>query len=1038
VQDVTERTWTERLLGAEKRSVALLSAPTSPEEPVGPLLAILGDALGYARVEFWQLRTGDHQPVRTQHWSRTEPAPTAVQGTRTTDSRLARAFSAQKPVIEPDEIVIPVTAGGQTAGVLVLAEPTGDGAPSGSGLETFTQTLAATLGHYLDRQSTEAALRTSEARLHAFLTYLPHPAWVKDQSGRYLIINPAFHAKFLPSGAEALGRTDSQLFPPTVSDLLRRNDRAVFESGRPLPGVMEVPTPHGPRTYMTVKFPFPSPDGQRTVGGVAVDVTDRIAAERQAIAATRLMRTIIDSTAGPISARDRHLRYLLMNRYQAEFLGTTPDSVVGQSVAELLGPEAARRTAARDLEAMTTGHPLTYEETVTDSHGATRTWLTTTTPLPGGPGEPDVVGAVSVSVDITERKATEDALRRSEDQARTLIRAVPMIVFVCDPDARQVLVSDRWFDYTGLRDASDVRWLDLIHPEDVPAAVESWNQSAATGKPYQAEFRFRRADGVYRWHQTRALPLRDGDGTIRQWLGTSVDVDDLKATVRVMDEARAAADAANQAKTEFLANVSHELRTPLAGILGMTELMLVETLPPAQRERLSIVQSSAERLKNLVNDLLDVAKIDAGRLELVASPFDLRHTVQLALAPLELDAQRKGLAFTITIAPDIPQVVVGDAHRLTQVLTNLVDNAIKFTETGDIRVSVDCRSLTDSTAHLDFVVQDTGIGIPGDRLTAIFERFVQAAPGVSRKYGGSGLGLSIARRLVELMGGTLTAQSEPGRGSQFRFDVRLLTASHPAATRLRLSEEPTRVLGILVVDDQPINLRVVGDVLRRAGHRVVTVRDGHEAVEAARRERFDIILMDIQMPELDGFRTTALIRRQEQDTGTNRVPIIALTARAMPGERAECLRAGMDGFISKPIDWPELFRMIADLTQPIPAPGSSEEQAMTDPIRVALQRCGDDPALLAEVVDVFETDAPKFVEEIRGAVAAGNLTLAAEAAHKLVGLAGTLEAGAVVVAARAVETRARQNDLAGTAAELETLTAALADFTPRLTQYRNL
>jgi PAS domain S-box-containing protein len=1077
VQDVTERTWGERLLAAEKAAVGLLAGHPDPAGLIGPLLVALGETLGYDRADYWQ--PGDAGPVRADGWA-AAGAPAAGPGP---GPGVARAFAAGGPAVEADGLAVPVAVAGRLVGVVALSAPGPEAVPDGPGLRAFAPTLAATLGRYLDHQAAEAALRASEARFQAFLAHLPHPAWVKDEAGRYAAANPAFKALFLPARDGVTDRTDADLFPPPVAAALRRHDRGVIESGRPLAAEVEVPGPTGPRAYMMVKFPFPGPDGGRAVGGVAVDLTDRVAAERQAVAATRLMRTIIDSAAGPISARDRDHRYLLVNRFLADLYGTAPGAVVGVPVAALLGPEAGRRAAAQDLEAVATGRPLTYEETAPDPAGRPRTWLTTTTPLPGGPGEPDAVGTVSVSVEITGRKAAEDALREqsarlAEQHRLAALRAEVGLAVNRDAPLPDVLRAgcDAVLAYLG---AAFVRVWTLNEADQTLELQASVGMYTHTDGPHArvrvGELKIGRIAAARTPHLTNDVaadpnvgdpawaaregmaafaghPLVCGDrlvgvlalfarsplsAAVLDALGSTADLlalgvvrkraeDALKAAVRVMDEARAAADAANRAKTEFLANVSHELRTPLGGVLGMTELMLADTLPPTQRDRLTVVQESAERLRDLVNDLLDVAKIDAGKMELGAVPFDPRAAVQSALAPLVFQARRKGLAVDVTFAPGVPRAVVGDPHRLAQVLVNLFGNAVKFTERGGVTATVGGRP-AGADFELEFEVRDTGIGIPTDKLGAVFEPFVQADPGVARRYGGTGLGLAIARRLVALMGGRLGIESEVGRGTTFRCEVRVGVAADPRPDGPRPPALPAagRPLSVLLADDQPINLRVVGDMLRKAGHKVTTAGDGLEVVEATRRERFDVVLMDVQMPGTDGLRATALIRAREAGTA-DRLPIIALTARAMPEDRDECLRAGMDDIVTKPIEWPALFRAVAAVTGPRPGGDA-------DPL---LARFGGDAGLLADVLAIFAADAPGLVAEVRAAVESGAAAAVAGAAHKLVGLAGNLDAAEVVAAARGIEEAGRRGDLAGAADGLARLDAAMAAFGPRVARLR--
>lgn len=451
----------------------------------------------------------------------------------------------------------------------------------------------------------------------------------------------------------------------------------------------------------------------------------------------------------------------------------------------------------------------------------------------------------------------------------------------------------------------------LVLEEDLPLMYEMDAKSLRDMSPFDGQFRMRAADGTIKWVQCRSAPRRLTDGTIVSD-GIITDITAQKESEKKLQSALIKAEAANVAKSEFLANMSHEIRTPMNAVVGISNILLGSSLSEVrQKELLETLKYSADNLLNLINDMLDYAKIEEGMIQFEEIDFDLHQILDKSLSVLKIRAQEKNLPVILEYEDNIPSDLLGDPLRLQQIILNLVGNAIKFTETGNVKIHVSLKSQKNDIARLQFKIIDTGIGIHESKQSLIFGKFTQADTSTTRKFGGSGLGLAICKALVERMNGKIEIESEPGKGSTFTvtLDMKINTSriEHRNGIASLTFEEAQKSYApsILLVEDHYPNILVATTLLEEFGYNYEVASNGQEAVDKFPGQIWSAILLDIQMPGMDGFETCATIRKIEKEKGIY-TPIIAMTAHAMQSDRDQCLRSGMDDYISKPFRPAEL------------------------------------------------------------------------------------------------------------------------------------
>ncbi len=904
-------------------------------------------------------------------------------------------------------------------------------------------------------------------------------------------------------------------------------------------------------------------------------------------ASERRTRLIVDSAYDAYVAMNGEGVIVDWNRQAEQTFGWPRDQAVGRLLHEVIIPPSHREAHVRGLQNfLATGQgPLLnrrIEVNALRRDGSEFPAEMTISPLRIGS---EWLFSAFLH-DITERKRAEKALLDSEALFHSLVETLPVCLMRKDRQGRIAFANQPFCAELEKPLADIVGKTDLdLYPAELARKYMADDQRVIeTGQVFEDIEEHIGPDGGKTYVSVLKVPLHDSNGEVIGMQGIFWDVTARKRGEEALRQAKEAAEAASQAKSEFLANMSHEIRTPMNAIIGMTELLLDTSLNTEQRDYLETVKKSADSLLSVINDILDFSKIEAGKLELDHTPFDLRDSLGDMLNTLALRAHQKGLELACHIAPEVPETVVGDPMRLRQILINLVGNAIKFTEHGEVVVDVqpstiESRSPQESACVLHFQVRDTGIGIPADKQDLIFEAFAQVDGSTTRRYGGTGLGLAISSRLVERMGGQIWVESAPRRGSTFHFTAHfephgsarprvarpepgklrglsVLVVDDNATNRFILAEtltqwhmRPTvvdnaltalqaleqaqqagepfslvlldahmpevdgftlaerirenpdlagatvmmlssagqsvdtrrcnelglaayltkpikqadlfraimaalgnppaeavevvqttlppsragRALRLLLAEDNLVNQKLAVRLLEKQGHTVTIAANGVEAMAAVEREPFDLVLMDVQMPEMDGFEATAAIRAHERGTGRH-VPILAMTAYAMKGDRERCLAAGMDGYVSKPIQPRKLWQAIKQLVPADAPPANGSPSALADILDrdEALERVGGDTGLLGELIELFLAEIVQLRRDIAAALQKGDAPKLARTAHTLKGAVSTFGAHAARDAAEHLERLGRAGDLAGAANAIAQMESELARLEPAL------
>jgi PAS domain S-box-containing protein len=943
-----------------------------------------------------------------------------------------------------------------------------------------------------ERKRADEAIRDSEERFRQLAENIPQVFWISDpRTAQVIYVSRAYETVW--------GRTVESLYaaPRSFLDAVHPHDLAIVmasleQQQRGAATTVEyrlLRTDGSVRWIWDRGFPIHGQSGDvYRIAGIAEDITERKRVE-QGLEAQHTTARILAEAKRLTDALPRLLKALgvLLACERGEFWSVDSETNLLSCVAVWHAPSLV----APDFEAVTGQATFAPGEGVPGLVWASGqpVWLNDLAEVPGSAraraaeaanlrgaiafpvrGGSDVLGVIQF-VSRTVGPRDNDLLeifmvtgsqighflerKRADERFRLAVEAAPNGMVMVDQSGKIVLANSHLLKLFGYQSGEI-----LGEPVEmlVPARfrVNHPNYRAAFLAAPQSRAMGAGRDLFGQHKDGREIPIEIGLNPItidRELfvLASIIDITDRKQAEAELQKAKYAAEAGNRAKSEFLANVSHEIRTPLNGILGMTELVLDSELTTKQREYLGLVKLSAESMMAVTGDLLDFARIEAGKLSLRIVSFRLREFLDHALKALVLRAKKKGLRLSYHVGNDVPDDLFGDPTRLCQILVNLVGNGIKFSERGEVTVHVQVEGPTGPKICLHFAVTDPGIGIPPEKQEAIFHPFEQVDASPARRYEGIGLGLAIASQLTALMGGRIWVESVLGKGSTFHFTAQFILVSEsaardvaephqqevicqpvPAASR----QASARQLRILVTEDNLVNQILTRDLLEKVGHVVVVANNGKEALAVLSRQAIDVLLLDVQMPEMSGFEVAAHVRALEKQTD-RRLPIIALTARVMKRDRERCLEVGMDDYVAKPIRLEELEAAIERALAENAMAGSrkpSEDDTPVAPIdRAAIMaRVRGNTTLLEKMVRVFLEISPRWMEEMRTAIQQGDAFKVGDIAHTLKGSVSNFDAAAAVEAALTLETMGRDHDLTGAEAAFTALVESMQLLQPEL------
>jgi len=869
------------------------------------------------------------------------------------------------------------------------------------------------------------------AAQRALIDCLPDVTWIKDHEGRLTLVNRAFAERYGISPEDAMGKTDFDIYPADKAARLREEDLRVMATRKPLRYESTL-TVEGRECWVeVVKAPIMDAAGKVSgTVGTSRDISARKSAEQASERVQQRLELALEGSGLVLWDTDLKNGIVHLSEGWSRLLGGEPGETrtTVEKLMALVHPDdlpAARDLSMECLLGDRDDYATEHRVRTPDGHWK---WILSRGRVTARDAAGRALRMTGTNLDITRRKSMEESLRQALEQSDTLLETTPTAIAVVHDGVinRCNAAMNRMFGFSG----QPVRPMAVLFPGAAAwaHAKERIDAALADHQSFNGELELKRSDGTRFWVVAAARPVQAGASEI---LFALTDVTEQRLLAKELESAKEGADAANRAKSGFLATMSHEIRTPMNGVLGMLELLEMTHLNPEQRESLTLARSSAVSLLRLIDDILDFSKIEAGQLEIKPEPVSLQTLARRAITVHHELAARKGLELKCLVDPELAPAHVGDGLRITQILNNLLSNAIKFTEKGSVQLSVDCIRREGTHEVLRIRVRDTGIGIAPEQKARLFQPFVQGDSETTRRFGGTGLGLSICRRLAVLMDGDVNLDSQPGTGTEVTATLKLAVAGSDLL-RKQWMERNSAGTGntaltatgasdalILVVEDHAVNRLLLERQVSLLGYRVELAADGSEALEKLRNNRYDLVLTDCHMPNMDGYQLTREIRAMESARKSAPMPIIACTANALPADAALCLESGMNDYLSKPVTIGELRQKIArwlkpgesayDRQSPEDRQSTQEPAQSGEPLdpEALLPYTGGNPGLRDDILRQFLTAHRTDMSGLSPVAGCRDAEKIARATHRIKGAARMIGAYPLATAAEQAEKAAR-------------------------------